>query len=497
MSTTPTSTPLLSDTAGRQAVPPPSVAPVAPPSAAPVAPPSVAPVARIALSEVVASLSRALDLTEGQPLGHSVRACMIGMRLGEELGLGDEELAALYYALLLKDAGCSSNASRMAALFGSDDQVVKPQMKVVDWDQKMRLALETWRNTGLKASLFSRMRYFLGIARQENMTKEIIAARCERGADIANRLGFPGETVQAIHSLDEHWNGNGYPEGKKGESIPLFSRILNIAQTAEVFLARGGSAAAIDILEERRGRWFDPRLVDRVTRWRSDRAWWASVTHPDVLDQVTALEPAARIRAVDDDGLDQVAQAFAEIIDAKSPFTYAHSTNVARYACAIGERLGFDAITMQRTRRAGLLHDIGKVGVSNRILDKNGPLADDERAAIQSHPAFTWEILGRVSAFSSFARQASTHHEKLDGTGYPWKLGSDELDAPSRALVVADIYEALTADRPYRAGMSPEKALSILEKERGTKLDADAIDALAAQVTPDAGADTTSRDESL
>jgi HD-GYP domain-containing protein (c-di-GMP phosphodiesterase class II) len=442
---------------------------------------------------VVAALSRALDLTEGQPLGHSVRACVIGMRLGEEIGLNDEQLEALYYALLLKDAGCSSNASRMAALFGSDDLLVKPQMKMVDWDMKLRLMLDTWRNTGVQMSLFSRLVYFLGIARQEDVTKEIIAARCERGADISRRLGFPDDTSRAIHSLDEHWNGNGYPEGKRGEEIPLFARILNIAQTAEVFLARGGSAQALHVLEQRRGRWFDPRLVDRVLGWRTDRAWWDSVTEPEILDRVSALEPEARVRTVDDAGLDHVAEAFAEVIDAKSPFTYAHSTNVARYACAIGERLGFDAISMQRTRRAGLLHDIGKVGVSNRILDKNGPLSDEERAAVQLHPAFTWEILGRVSAFSSFARQASTHHEKLDGSGYPWKLRGDELDAPSRALVVADIYEALTADRPYRAGMTPANALSVLEQERGTKVDADAIDALAATVLPAAGAECLER----
>lgn len=437
---------------------------------------------RIPLSEVVASLSRALDLTEGQPLGHSVRACIIGMRLGREMGLDEERLGALYYALLLKDAGCSSNASRMSALFGSDDRTVKPQMKVVDWDHKMRLALETWRNTGLNSSLFSRMRYFLGIARQEHMSRDIIAARCERGADIARRLGFPIETVTAIHSLDEHWNGNGYPEGKRGDEIPLFSRILNIAQTAEVFLAQGGSEEAIKILAERRGRWFDPALVDTVTSWRKDRKWWDSVTAPDQMAHATLLEPSAHAREVDDAGLDEVAMAFAEIIDAKSPFTYAHSSNVAMYACAIGEKLGFDSQTMQRTRRAGLLHDIGKVGVSNRILDKNGPLADDERAAVQSHPMYTWEILGRVSAFSSFARQASTHHEKLDGSGYPWKLRGDELDLPSRAMVVADIYEALTADRPYRAGMPIDTALSILEKERGSKLDGAAIDALAEAV---------------
>jgi len=438
---------------------------------------------RIPLSEVVASLSKALDLTEGQPLGHSVRACIIGMRLGQEIGLDEERLGALYYALLLKDAGCSSNASRMAALFGSDDRAVKPQMKVVDWDHKMRLAVETWRNTGLQSSIVSRVRYFLGIARQEQMSRDMIAARCERGADIARRLGFPDETVTAIHSLDEHWNGNGYPEGRRGDEIPLFSRILNIAQTAEVFLAKGGSDAALVVLRERRGRWFDPALVDTVVGWRADGSWWNSVTAPDQMAHATLLEPAQHAREVDDAGLDRVAEAFAEIIDAKSPFTYKHSSNVAMYACAIGERLGFDARTMQRTRRAGLLHDIGKVGVSNRILDKNGPLADDERAAVQSHPMYTWEILGRVSAFASFARQAATHHEKLDGSGYPWKLRGDELDKPSRAMVVADIYEALTADRPYRAGMPVEKALAILEQERGDKLDGDAIDALAEAVS--------------
>jgi len=457
-------------------------APVAPNSAQSPAPPAVrsdAPTElRLSMSEVVSSLSRALDLTEGQPLGHSVRACIIGMRLGTELGLDEERLGALYYALLLKDAGCSSNASRMSALFGSDDREVKPRMKVVDWDHKARLALETWRNSGLTASLASRVRYFLGIARQEHMSRDLIAARCERGADIAGRLGFPDETVSAIYSLDEHWNGNGYPAGKREDEIPLFSRILNIAQTAEVHLDPGGVDAAMGVLQERRGRWFDPALVDVMLSWRTDHDWWRSVSSPEQMAHVRSLEPAQHARVVDDAGLDEVAEAFAEIIDAKSPFTYAHSSNVARYACAIGERLGFDAATMQRTRRAGLLHDIGKVGVSNRILDKNGVLTSEERRRVQSHPVYTWEILREVGAFASFARQAATHHEKLDGSGYPWRLRGDELDMPSRTMVVADIYEALTANRPYRAGLPVERALAILESERDVKLDGVAIDAL-------------------
>lgn len=412
---------------------------------------------RVAASEVLAALSRALDLTEGQPLGHSVRACVIGMRLGESMGLGDEELAALYYALLLKDAGCSSNAARMAALYGSDDQTIKPRLKIVDWDDRMRVALETWRNTGLNASLWSRVNYFLGIAREEHVARDIIAARCERGADIARRLGFPELTASAIHALDEHWNGKGYPEGKRGDEIPLLARILNVAQTTEVFLARDGLDAAVAILRERRGRWFDPQLVDEVLRWAGDRTWWQSIATPNADAVVVALEPAASARALTDDGLDDVARAFAEIIDAKSPFTYRHSFNVAMYACAIGERTGFDGDALRRTRRAGLLHDIGKVGISNRILDKNGPLTAEERTLVQKHPEFTWEILSRVAAFSDFAPQAAAHHEKLDGSGYPRGLRADALDPLARALVVADIMRRLPQTVHIGRGCHPTR----------------------------------------
>lgn len=437
----------------------------------------------VPVSDVLAALSRALDLTEGQPLGHSVRSCVIGMRLGEAAGLDEEAMAALYYALLLKDAGCSSNAARMAAVFGSDEQTVKPRLKTVDWDNRMRLAAETWRNTGLTQSLWTRMGYFLGIAREENLTRDLIAARCERGADIARRLGFPAATSDAIRSLDEHWNGNGYPEKLRGDAIPVLSRILNIAQTVEVFLGQGGANAVDGILVERRGRWFDPALTDRARELLRDDEFRRSVRSPDVEQEVLTLEPGRRAREVDEAGLDQIAEAFADIIDAKSPYTYRHSSQVANYASAVAERLGFDAIMRQTTRRAGLLHDIGKLGISSRILDKNGPLDQTERAAMEQHPLYTWNILSRVAAFEDFARAASNHHEKLDGSGYPWRLRDEELDPISRVLVVSDIYEAVTASRPYRDGLSIDQAIEVLGYGRGTKLDEDAVDALASFVT--------------
>jgi putative nucleotidyltransferase with HDIG domain len=446
-------------------------------------PPVAAKAVRLPMSEVLAAMSRALDLTEGQPLGHSIRSCMIGMELGRAMGLSEYHLSELYYALLLKDGGCSSNAARMAALFGSDELRVKRRMKVVNWDDPWELAAETWRNTGIGGTLRSRINLFFGLARAKNVTRELIAARCERGADIAARLGFPEGTVVAIRSLDEHWNGNGHPSGLRGDDIPFLSRIVNIAQTVDVFLsAHDDPHAAGAVLLARRGQWFDPILADAACELIHDDRFRKGLRSPDLEARVVALEPPGFARAVDEEGLDEIARVFAEIIDAKSPWTLRHSEKVALYARAIGEQMGFDERGLRNIYRAGLLHDIGNLGVSSRILNKNGKLTTSERAEIEHHPVHTWEILRRVSAFEEFAMQAATHHEKLDGSGYPWGRMADDLDMPARVLAVADVFEAATADRPYRSGVTVSEALQILNSQSGLWLDPDAVEALAACV---------------
>jgi putative nucleotidyltransferase with HDIG domain len=198
-------------------------------------------------------------------------------------------------------------------------------------------------------------------------------------------------------------------------------------------------------------------------------------------------EPEAHARWVTDEDLDVVARAFADIIDAKSPFTYSHSRNVAAYALGIARELKLDADMQRRAYRAGLLHDIGKLGISNTILDKPAPLDATERAAVERHPFYTWEILSRVPAFRDFAWSAALHHERVDGSGYPWHLGGNRLDIIARILGVADVFEALTANRPYRSGLPWEQAWSILSQGRGRAYDGAVLDALAAfrASTPD------------
>jgi HD-GYP domain-containing protein (c-di-GMP phosphodiesterase class II) len=415
----------------------------------------------IALSGVIGALSYALDITEGQPEGHALRSCAIGMRIAQELALPGAVRSDLFYALLLKDAGCSANAERMAALFGADDRDAKRTSKLVDWSspwQSLRWSLRTVAPGG---SVRERVARLQGIRDEGEVTRKLLEARCDRGAEVARMLYLSEETASAIRSLDEHWDGRGQPDGLAGEEIPLLARILCLAQTAEIFHAAGGVKAARKVAERRRGRWFDPVLVDALEAICRDCDFWASLGEADVAN----WEPSDRVLRADDERIDRIAEAFARVIDAKSPFTASHSVRVAEIAVGIGELLGFDPVVQRDLRRAGLLHDIGKLAISNRILDKPGKLTDDEFVTIQEHPAYSLRVL---------------HHERIDGTGYPRGLAGEALDLPMRVLAVADVYEALTADRPYRGPMPVEKALDIVSWDVPGRLDRAAFGALEA-----------------
>lgn len=437
---------------------------------------------RVPLADVLAALSRALDLAEGQLPGHTVRSCVIGMHLGASAGLDDSQLAELYHALLLKDLGCTANAARIAALFGADDQRLKARLRLVNWDDRRRLAREAWRLTKRGAPFVSRLGAFVSIARQDRLLRSLIAVRAERGAEIAERLGFPSGTVDGIRSLDEHWDGRGHPTGMQGEAIPIVARVMSIAQTTEMFLVRDGTTPATTMLRERRGRWFDPTLADHAIALLRDDQFCDALLRPEVEQHVLSLMPSAHAHTVDDDGLDLIAQAFAEVVDAKSPYTVGNSARVAHCARAVGVRLGFDAGTQRQLYRAGLLRDLGMLGVSSHIVEKAGPLTFTERAEIEQHPLHTWEVLRRAPGLSTFALLASEHHEKLDGTGYPWRRTEEELEAPARVLVVSDVFVAAMGNRAFREGLTAMDALSILDAQRGLRLDADIVDALAACV---------------
>lgn len=431
------------------------------------------------LSEVVGALSHALDLTEGQPVGHSQRACMIAMELAERLGLSADERRDLYYASLLKDAGCSSSAARMCELFATDDRALKRDFARVDWtstaDFVRFAAARVAPGQPPLARAGQLLRALRGIARE---AADLNEARCDRGARIVAMLDFPPAASQAVRHLDEHWDGGGRPDGLRGDAIPLISRICCLAQTAEVFLSADGPRAALEVVRERRGRWFDPELSDLFLAIGPDDGLWARLADDSPGEVLRDLEPPDRVALADEQRLDRIAEAFAGIIDAKSPYTGRHSTGVATYAEGVGTALGLDGPRLRGLRRAALLHDIGKLAVSNTILDKRGGLTDAEFEEVRRHPRHTLSILSRIPPFSGIAEDAAAHHERLDGRGYPFGLAAERLSTEARILAVADVYEALTADRPYRGPMAREEALAILRRDAGTAFDPGCVAAL-------------------
>jgi HD-GYP domain-containing protein (c-di-GMP phosphodiesterase class II) len=438
-------------------------------------------VGEIRRSEVVAAFTYALDLTEGQPQGHSIRSCFIATMLARELRLDPAMVGQVYYTALLKDLGCSSNAARLNELYRADDLAFKQAWKTVAPGRACALRF-AFEHTARGAPLTQRV-VALGriLTNGGKLAQEMIEARCTRGADIARELRFGEGIAEGIYRLDEHWNGSGRPGGLRGEAIPLPSRLALLAQVADVFHQAAGRRIAVEEVVRRAGSWLDPELVRAFVRLADQSRFWAQLESTAIDIRVSAMAPE-EAEEVNEDYLDAIAAAFGKVIDAKSPFTAGHSERVADYAERLGERLGVLPTRLRRLRRAATLHDLGKLGVSSAILEKPGKLDDREWAAMRAHASHTQAILGRIGALSDLAPIAAAHHERLDGKGYPLGLRGDAITRETRIITLCDYYDALTADRPYRPALRVEHALEVMAADVGTALDPEGFEGLRAMV---------------
>jgi putative nucleotidyltransferase with HDIG domain len=433
----------------------------------------------IRLSDVISALSVALDLTEGQPMGHAIRSCILGMRIADELQLPPEQCSDLYYALLLKDSGCSTNAARMCQIMGADELAAKREVKFEDWTKASVSGLRYLLRNVLPGASFPRRVWRIlqiGLEQRAN-NAELIGTRCERGAQIARQIGLSEATAKAIHSLDEHWNGCGYPQSLRGEEISLLARIMNVSQTLEVFAHRFAPREAVKAVVERSGRWFDPEIVCAAQALEQDHDLWERIESPDARDHVLVMEPGIALPA-SPERIDSICQAFAQVIDAKSPYTFHHSVGVAEAATAIAEQMCLAPPTCTLVRRAALLHDIGKLSVSNAILEKPGKLTPEEWTIMRMHPAYTRTILRNIRGFDQLAYIAAAHHERLDGTGYPEGLTAESMSIPARIIAVADVYQALTEKRPYRESLPLDVVFEMMDRDVPHRLDPECLRAL-------------------
>jgi putative nucleotidyltransferase with HDIG domain len=433
----------------------------------------------VRFSEIMSSISIAMDMTQGHSQGHCMRSALIGMRLADVIKLGPVKRSALFYALLLKDLGCSSNASKMTFLFKADDHQIKQSGRMIDWTKPSECLKYCWNHCAPDEHFLTKMVSMVGLLREApKQVKAIATIRCERGAEIARMLQLPELTAQAIYDLDELWNGRGNPNELKGDQISLLGRICCLAQTVEVFFSNYGKSSAINVAKRRRKKWFDPELVDALLSFEDDDEFWHRLTSDDLMQELSLWEPSDRVVVANEQYIDLVAEALARVVDAKSPWTYRHSTRVAEIAESMAKQFNCPPEIMRDLRRAALLHDVGKLGVSNKILDKPGKPTPQEFEQIRKHPDYTHQILSSVSAFAKLADVASAHHERLDGRGYHLGLAGDEITWITRLLTVADVCEAMSAARPYREAMSWDRIYSIMSKDVGTGIDAECFEAL-------------------
>lgn len=430
--------------------------------------------------ELTAALSRALDMTEGLPAGHNQRTCWIAMSIGRQKRMTDQQLVDLFYAALLKDVGCSSNAARVAALYESDDLKLKADFKKVDSQKIGQVIRYVCSHVAPDAPVLRRLTLLANLAiNSQPIYCELVKARCQRGAQIAAAMGMNEAVCAGIANLDEHWNGRGKPIGLRGQDIPLISRIVLLAQVVELFWSAAGSAVAISEICQRSTTWFDPSVVMAFLSASANATFWQQLDSPDLTKALLDMEPADRFHDFGSHGLDQIIEAFVEVIDAKSPEISGHSRRVADIALKIAAQLRMPGDQGRWLRRAALLHDIGKLGVSTRVLAKSpearsGPECEEYRR----HVDLGRGILSEISQFEPLIAMLETHHERPDGSGYPAGLAGESITLGGRVIALADAFDHLVGPAGFDA---PElsSVLTKLETQRGSALDGRCLDALA------------------
>ena len=373
----------------------------------------------IKLGQLLSSLSYALDIAENRYFGHSRRTAYIAYCIADELGLKEEDIIDVYYSALIHDIGMAGQMAKYSVLEIHSD----PELK-----------------------------------------KE----HCLYGYRIIDKLPIKRDIKEYILYHHEEWQGTG-PFGLRGDEIPLGSQIIILADYFELFFVREmkrgveyyNTESARKWLKEYRGKLSSDILCDALLSATEREKFWLDLMSNNMNQVLRMIEPGKNI-SIDIYGLHKISEAFSMLIDAKSRFTYEHSKGISNITGKFATYLGYDPIMVEKLIIAADLHDIGKFVVPLDILEKPGKLDSTEYSIIKSHAYYTKLILKQVEGLEDIAEWAGNHHEKLNGKGYPEKLDERVLTREDQIIAFADIYQALTEDRPYREGMAPKEAIDIM-----------------------------------
>lgn len=368
----------------------------------------------IPVLELVLTMANAVDLVSPAVGGHHKRVTYLSSQLAREMGLSSRDTFDLVVAAALHDIGAFS---------------VKERVETLEFEIKSPHA-----HAEMGFLFLHRFQPFL------------------RLADIVRFHHVP-------------WN-DGRGTTFNGHEVPPSSHILHLADRIDVASLGGdigipNPSGVLNRINQERGRTFNPEAVDAFGAFAAKEYIWLDLRSSN-LDRILSDTLSQQVLVLDDQSMLSFAQLLAHLVDFRSRYTSTHTAGVAETARFLAELLGMDQSHCRRVRLAGYLHDLGKLAVGREILDKESGLEEQEFGLLKAHPYFTRRILETIKDFSDIAIWASAHHERPDGSGYPFHETSQPIEA--RIIAVADVFTAITEDRPYRAAMNLEDAANTLRK---------------------------------
>ena len=435
----------------------------------------------VRLAELVGGLALASDFANGFPPEKVLRTAILAVELGRRAGLDDATLRDAYYVAVLRFLGCTGFAHEEAHVYGAgDDMVTRNLMAMADAGDPLGTMRSIATGLGRGGPPLARARAVAHMLLDRDVIAKHARSQCDVSLRIAELIGM-GESVRSsLAHVCERYDGKGAPSAVAGEGIAVTSRLLHIADVAEIAHHRWGEEAAISEVKKRSGQHFDPQLADSFARHA--RAMFDAIEGASVWERYLAAEAPPVVMA-DDSRADDVAAAFAHFADLKSVFTLGHSPGVADLAARAARAAGFPDASVRELFRAGLLHDLGRISVPNGIWDKPERLGVGEWERVRLHAYYTERIVLRAQVWSATARIAGAAHERLDASGYHRGVPAALLQRPERILAAADVLHALGEPRPHRPARSPDEAAKVLMEEvQAGRLDRDAVDAVLAGV---------------
>ena len=430
---------------------------------------------QVRLAELLAALSLGIDLGFGQPMEHVLRQCRIALRIGELVGLDEDTRSSIYYSALLVNVGCHTDAHEQARWFGDDIALKATKYGPEPFSAADLLAM--LRLLGSGGTPLHRIRVGLDFAlsgRKE--VDEMIERHAELARSLGAELGMDDAVLDALSGSYERWDGRGFPSGLAGERIPVAARIAHLAEFLEVAHRTDGIDGAVALARRRAGTQFDPALADLVCV--DSEKVFHQLDELDSWDAVIDGEPALA-RTLTPAECDEALAAIGRYVDLKSPFTAGHSEAVARLAEATAAALGLPVADQQLLRRAGLVSGFGRLGVSNAVWDRAGPLTASDWERVRLYPAYTERMLCRSTVLEPAGRVAGQVAERLDGSGYPGGLAAGALTLPSRVLAAAAFFQTKREPRPHRPALGVDEASRLLREEvRAGRLDSGVVDAV-------------------